>query len=61
MTKLQRLLKKCLETNNPSNYTHQDFKEAVNKYGRYCFQKALEGKLLEVRYDGKIEKVGIKE
>ena len=56
MTKLQRLLKKCIEAN-----TYQDFKEAVHEYGICCFQKALEGKLLEVRYDGKIEKVGIEE
>ena len=56
MTKLQRLLKKCIETN-----TYQDFKEAVREYGICCFSKSIRGKLLEVRYDGKIEKLGIEE
>ena len=61
MIKLQRLLKKCVETNDPEYYTPEDFLEAIHEYGIYCFQKALEGKLLEVKYNGKVEKVGIKE
>ena len=47
--------------NDRKNGTPETFRNAIYNLGHECFIKALQGKLLEVKYDGTIVDVEIKE
>jgi hypothetical protein len=60
-TKLQSLQNKVKKMNDRKNGTPETFRNAIYNLGHECFIKALQGKLLEVKYDGTIVDVEIKE
>ena len=52
-TKLHSLLKKVSEVSSISNPI-KDYENAIYALGKECYVKLLQGKLLEVKYDGTI-------
>jgi len=60
-TKLQSLLRNVKKMSDRDYGTIEKFKRAVYEFGHECFIKSLQGKLLEVKYDGTIVDVDTKE
>ena len=60
-TKLQSLLNSAKMLNDRKYGTLETFEKAIYDLGHECFIKALQGKLLEAKYDGTIIKVNEEE